>query len=244
MVNRSQQPVQIMETQTRFDLNVAIDNWRQELAAQANLTPEVLRELETHLRDTIRGLQQCALNDQETFWLARRRIGQPQRLGEEFEKADPSAVWRGRVFWMVLGCLVCSLWQNLVSCIQLHHWLDNGYLGLLSAYSHVLLYYLPPIIVAIILARRQLNHGYPMLAVFFRSRLLFATSAIFFIIVTQGVQLLLEYRYLLQTSHGHLARTLDAFWANTFSIMSWPLMLVMLVTWLMPPQNRKTLKSA
>jgi hypothetical protein len=44
-----------METKTRYDLNVAIENWGAELATQANLTTEVRRELETHLRDTIAG---------------------------------------------------------------------------------------------------------------------------------------------------------------------------------------------
>lgn len=117
-----------MENQTRFNLNYAIESWLQELAAQTSLTAEVRRELETHLRDAVAGFQQHGANDEESFWLARRRIGQPERLGEEFEKIDPSALWRNRVFWMVLGCLVFSLWTNLISCISLHHLLDNGYL--------------------------------------------------------------------------------------------------------------------
>jgi hypothetical protein len=59
-----------MENQTRFDLNAAIENWRQELAAQSGLTPDDRRELETHLRDAIAGFQQRGLNDEESFWLA------------------------------------------------------------------------------------------------------------------------------------------------------------------------------
>ena len=55
-----------METQTRYDLNAAIENWRAELAAQANLTAEIRRELETHLRDAITGFQQRGLNDEES----------------------------------------------------------------------------------------------------------------------------------------------------------------------------------
>ncbi len=91
-----------MENQTRFDLNAAIENWRNELAAQPNLASDDRRELETHLRDAIAGFQQRGLNDEESFWLARRRIGQPQQIGEEFVKADPATVWRERAFWMVL----------------------------------------------------------------------------------------------------------------------------------------------
>src|SRR5450631_1233035 len=105
MADCSQYPGQIMETQTRYDLNAAIENWRAELAVQPNLTAEVRRELETHLRDAIAGFQQRGLNDEESFWLACKRVGQPPQLGEEFVKANPAAIWRERVFWMVLGCL-------------------------------------------------------------------------------------------------------------------------------------------
>jgi len=56
-----------MENQTRFDLNAAVENWRNELAAQPNLAPDDRRELETHLRDAIAGFQQRGLNDEESF---------------------------------------------------------------------------------------------------------------------------------------------------------------------------------
>jgi hypothetical protein len=67
-----------MENQTRFDLNAAVENWRNELAAQPNLASDDRRELETHLRDAIAGFQQRGLNDKESFQLAREKIGQLQ----------------------------------------------------------------------------------------------------------------------------------------------------------------------
>ena len=243
MADRSQHLEQIMENQTRYDLNSAIESWRQELAAQAGLTAEVRRELETHLRDAIAGFQQRGLNDEESFWLARRRVGQPQLLGEEFVKADPSQVWGERVFWMVLACLIVSLWTNIVSCIPLHNW-TSGFFGLLSAYAYVLLIYLPVIGLAIFLAKGQLNKRYYALAAIFQSRWRLATSAIVFIVVTHGSQAVMQYRNLIQTDHGRMAHTLDGFWVNVFSYMSWPLILVVLATWLMPRQNRKTPKRA
>ena len=102
-----------METQTRYDLNAAIDNWRSELAAQINLTAEVRRELETHLRDAIVGFQQRGLNDEESFWLARRRVGQPPQIAEEFTKANPAAVWRERIFWAAVMLLIIRLWSGI-----------------------------------------------------------------------------------------------------------------------------------
>jgi hypothetical protein len=47
-----------MENQTRFNLNAAVEKWRNELAAQPNLAADDRRELETHLRDAIAGFQQ------------------------------------------------------------------------------------------------------------------------------------------------------------------------------------------
>jgi len=75
-----------METQTRDDLNAAIEKWRAELAAQAGLTIEVRRELETHLRDAIAGFQLRGLNDEESFRLACTRVGELPQLGNEFKK--------------------------------------------------------------------------------------------------------------------------------------------------------------
>jgi hypothetical protein len=77
-----------MENQTRFDLNAAIENWRNELAAQPNLASDDRHELETHLCDAIAGFQQRGLNDEESFRLARKRVGQLQQLGKEFKKVN------------------------------------------------------------------------------------------------------------------------------------------------------------
>jgi len=65
-----------MENQTRFDLNTALENWRAELAAQPSLSAENRRELETHLRDIFTELKARGLSEDESFWLARRRVGQ------------------------------------------------------------------------------------------------------------------------------------------------------------------------
>ncbi|MGA9451964.1 MAG: permease prefix domain 1-containing protein [Verrucomicrobiia bacterium] len=102
-----------MENQTRFDLNAAIENWRNELAAQPNFASDNRRELETHLRDAIAELRQRGLNEEESFWLARRRVGQPQRLAEEFVKANSAAVWRERVFWMIAAILAAFLLYSI-----------------------------------------------------------------------------------------------------------------------------------
>ena len=114
MAQSPQHPGKIMETETRFDLNAAVENWRQELAAQPQFTADERRELETHMLDAIAEFQRRGLIDEESFWLGRRRVGQPQKLSEEFVKANPTAVWRGRVFWMVAGVVAAWLLSQII----------------------------------------------------------------------------------------------------------------------------------
>jgi hypothetical protein len=106
-----------MENETRFDLNAALENWRTELAAQLNFSVDDRRELETHLRDTFAELKSRGLSEEESFWLAQRRVGQPQKLAEEFVKADPAQAWRKPMFWLVLTLLTIRLWNVMADSL-------------------------------------------------------------------------------------------------------------------------------
>ena len=102
-----------MENQAGYDLNAAIERWRLGLAAQPNLALADQRELEAHLRDTVAELQRRGLNDEESFWLARRRVGQPQQIADEFAKADPANGWRERLLWVATAFLAWRLWNGI-----------------------------------------------------------------------------------------------------------------------------------
>ena len=104
-----------MENQTRFDLNAAVESWRQELAAQSGLTADNRRELETHLQEAITRLKGTGLSDEESYLLARHRIGHPHLLTDEFIKSNPAQVWRERIFWMALAILTLRLWGVFIS---------------------------------------------------------------------------------------------------------------------------------
>src|SRR5260370_40097370 len=106
-----------METRTRFYLSAALQAWREELVAQPGLTPEEHRELETHLHDSVAGLRQRGLNDEDSFWLACRRVGHPQQLAEEFAKADPARSWCVRVFLLVIGHCALRFWFGPITLI-------------------------------------------------------------------------------------------------------------------------------
>src|ERR1017187_9250470 len=100
-----------MENQTRYDLNAAVENWRNELAAQPNLASDDRRELETHLRDAIAGFQQRGLNDEESFWQACKKIGQLPQIGKEFQKNEAfsinkRAIGSGAGFGLALGLVM------------------------------------------------------------------------------------------------------------------------------------------
>jgi hypothetical protein len=249
MADRSQHPGQIMETQTRYDLNVAIENWRVELVAQPNLTTEVRRELETHLRDAISGFQQRGLNDEESFWLACKRVGQPPRLGEEFLKANPIAVWRERVFWMALACLIVSLWSSSINLI-----VNFGFTPLAAITSietailyqnclRVVFFWLPILACALMLAKGRLNFNQPKLLGILRSRLQLAAISSLWILANCSMLLY----HLPQVLKQH-SSTAHASWAillnNLLNTAIWPFLLVALLVWLMPAQNPKTPKRA
>jgi len=107
-----------METHPSYDLNAAAENWRLELTSQTDLTDEDRRELETHLWDTIAELRERGLNEEESFLLARRRIGPTHEIAEEFIKANPGKVWRERIMWALMFKLIFELWTSTTSMFE------------------------------------------------------------------------------------------------------------------------------
>jgi hypothetical protein len=102
-----------METKTAFDLNTAIQRWREHLSESPHFRPENLDELETHLRDSVAAFQGKALSDEEAFLVATRRIGGVPALEPEFAKVNGKEVWMNRLLWMLVGA---QLWPMVVSC--------------------------------------------------------------------------------------------------------------------------------
>src|SRR4026209_225781 len=107
-----------------FDLNKAIETWRSKLTDAEALRASDIAELETHLRDGFAELRDGGLSEDESFLIARRRLG-GEELFEEFAKVNPNAVWAERGKWMLLGVLgfevfwsalniVCALVQMVV----------------------------------------------------------------------------------------------------------------------------------
>ena len=187
MARGPQHLIQIMATQTCFDLNAALENWRNELNAQPQLTPDNRRELERHLADSMAELRQRGLNEEESFWLAQRRIGQPQLLAKEFGKACPVNVWRGRVFWAAAGMIV--FWQlaliiDYIGGIGLHFIPGSG---TFYANHWSLISGLPLLLIAILLVKGPLGN-FSKLSWLLRGRVRLAAFLIFLSVICSIAQ--------------------------------------------------------
>jgi len=69
-----------------FDLEKAIGNWRQQLAAGGVKNGEILNELESHLRDEIEQQTRAGMTPQRAFEIAVERMGHGDSLKREFSK--------------------------------------------------------------------------------------------------------------------------------------------------------------
>jgi len=230
-----------MENETRFDLNAAIENWRQELAAQPNIASDDRRELETHLRDAIAGFQQRGLNDEESFWLARRRVGQSQQLGEEFVKVDPAKVWRERVFWMLLAIFLSGTVGGLANSILFALLPVNSNSTVTVAMQAVLIFLasLIPIVIAVSLAKGKLVALFSKLTLLVDNRPRLATAAIICIVLSSLIKITAFASYY-SRMNVHSAHPL----LPGLTSAIYPLIIALLLVWLMPPQNRMTSKRA
>jgi hypothetical protein len=103
-----------MSEPSLFELESAIRRWRAELQQLPALSGANVDELEGHLRDAIAALQNQSLNEEEAFWLARRRLGTPEQLEREFRPINRGHIWQQRTLWMVAGYLIISAVTSLI----------------------------------------------------------------------------------------------------------------------------------
>jgi hypothetical protein len=237
-----------MENQTRFDLNTAIENWRQELAGQLNLASDDRRELETHLHEAVAGFQQRGLNDEESFWLARRRVGQPEQLAEEFVKADPAAVWRERVFWMAAGALAALfLFTTTTPLIAIIGYCFPSAGKIVDELTLSLMLWVLQIFgITFLIARGNMNLQSPLLASFIKDRFRFAimTISVLLIAKTFCATIMLWVYVASRNVHGFNGGPFAFIGNYVFASLVLEPVPVAILIWLLPTQNRKTPKRA
>lgn len=91
-----------METTTQFDLNIAVQHWLECLGQSPQIKSENLRELESHVRDSVVQLQTKGLSSEESFMVATHRVGNPLQLEPEFAKVSRSP-WNAIVHGLILA---------------------------------------------------------------------------------------------------------------------------------------------
>lgn len=63
-----------------YDLELAVQQWRNSMKSRGSFNPEELAELEAHLRDEIDNLEGLGLNKEEAVLIAQHRLGSVKTL--------------------------------------------------------------------------------------------------------------------------------------------------------------------
>src|SRR5512137_1862114 len=89
-----------------FDLDQAISAWRRQMAAGGLRTPDVLNELESHLRDDVADQMSAGGDAAQAFAAAVQRLGEAGVLRPEFEKAQATLARRLQSISVAVGGLL------------------------------------------------------------------------------------------------------------------------------------------
>jgi hypothetical protein len=151
--------MQDMEDQNRFDLEKTVLAWKQDCASRPGISYDDARELESDLRERLTDLLNQGLNETEAFHAAARQVGPLAELAREFARENPLAIWRERVFWIVLASFALSVWGLMTNGMLL--WLMREFRELVRLPSMTWLSLagqLPVLIAAVLLATGRLQH--------------------------------------------------------------------------------------
>jgi len=104
-----------MENISEFDLNIALRRWLERLGQSPQVKAENLKELESHVRDSVVQLQTKGLSSEESFLVATHRVGSAEKLEPEFAKVNRNPlnmIIHGLILiFFSFGCLL--LWTML-----------------------------------------------------------------------------------------------------------------------------------
>ncbi|MEP1489282.1 MAG: hypothetical protein ABJK28_12715 [Algibacter sp.] len=95
-----------MENRTEFNLENNIKKWKSSLTKKNNLTKSNVIELESHLFDLIDDLESNGLNKEESFIIARKRIGKIDDICLEFDKVNTDFSSINKVIPYLKGALI------------------------------------------------------------------------------------------------------------------------------------------
>jgi hypothetical protein len=77
-----------MDTPGRFNLNIAIDLWGDEVSGTGVLTEEDIEELKSHLIESVENLKSAGLNEEAAFSVSLHRMEMSLDLSSDFEQVN------------------------------------------------------------------------------------------------------------------------------------------------------------
>ena len=253
MADGSQLIGKTMGTQNSFNLNQALARWRLELAQQGVRAAEA-NELESHLHDSMKDLQNRGLSEEEGFWIARHRLGTAPELADQFAKADPGRIWKDRIFWATALSLGGFFWMRVWGFSA--NWFANllSHAGVPGGWSQLLLQsfaLLPLVLAALLVGRGRLQTFCAWVARPFRSQVGLARISVAVLLGLFGVlsiQLLQQSNSAPEVIQLHFPGVRDAFivekilplqalawkgqtdfWGTLLANAAWPATLVILM---------------
>lgn len=106
-----------------FQLQDAVDNYIDLVNKDTSLAPSDEQELRAHLVDTTEALQKTGLTNEEAFFIAVKRTGRAELIGEEYKKVNnsfqPGNIWA----YMLLGF-------GIITTVLWLYYMLSGYLAL------------------------------------------------------------------------------------------------------------------
>ncbi len=100
-----------------YDIESAIEAWKQSFVQHEAVGSEEAHELESHLRETTAELCKNGLSEHEAFMVGTHRLGHPLELVHEYAKIGSATQWRRRVLWMLTGYIAMTVGGNIISTL-------------------------------------------------------------------------------------------------------------------------------
>lgn len=95
-----------MENRAEFDLNEGIEVWKSLLHQNKNLSHDNVAELEDHLHNEIDELMPLGLSNEESFLVAKSRVGEIEVITSEFSKINSKTYFKNKALPYLKGGLL------------------------------------------------------------------------------------------------------------------------------------------
>ncbi|MDT0678403.1 hypothetical protein [Autumnicola musiva] len=106
-----------MESRAKFNLERSIEDWKTTLKSKKSFSESNVQELENHLLDLMSDLSKKDLTQEESFLVARNRIGNIDEISSEYEKVDSSAAFINTLIPYLKGALIYIAIDTLIELL-------------------------------------------------------------------------------------------------------------------------------